>query len=63
MQRPSSSAIRTLDAHEIDHVAGGELFMLALQDVVSQRSRATTVLSNMLKATQSSTNTIIGNIK
>ncbi len=63
MQRPSSPAIRTLDADEIDHVAGGGLSMLALQDIISQRSRAMSTISNILRSTQSTTNTIIGNIR
>mgnify|MGYP001427411007 CR=1 FL=1 len=63
MQRPSSPSIRTLEADEIDHVAGGQLAMLALQNVVSQRSLAITMIGNLLRSSQSTTSVIIGNIR
>jgi hypothetical protein len=47
---------------ELDRVCGGELYMIRLQSLLSQRQMAIQLTTNMLRAMNESTRTIAGNI-
>ncbi|MBR1151067.1 hypothetical protein [Bradyrhizobium sp. JYMT SZCCT0428] len=47
---------------ELDRVCGGELHMIRLQSLISQRQMAIQLTTNMLRAMNDSTRTIAGNI-
>ena len=47
---------------ELDGVCGGELYIIRLQSMLSQRQMAIQLTTNMLRAMNESTRTIAGNI-
>ena len=58
-----TSIAQELTGIELDHVSGGgELQMLNLQSLISQRQMAIQLCTTMLRAMNQSTRTIAGNI-
>ena len=57
-----NNLVHELSETELDQVCGGELHMIDLQSLMSQRQLAIQLTTNMLRAMNDATRTIVGNI-